>query len=290
MDGYPFNYRRRERYNQINELHSRLSESENTIQCLRSERRNLCWEVDNLQAQLSDADRPAYQIGFTFANILWNTLKSDDALESLCGSDLSELVNLSGKVIGKFVSPPLTASTSFSGVQFPRKLDPRNDSSDESRFVTSLVGCLTNIAARETGRAELMSNKDIAKLIQAVVQLVGYLQPQDFLTAKGFGVMLLFNLSLLPNSAGILTQHFEELLMSTIAWLELKDIDKELKINSCKLVHSVAICISDVRILNSIPKITFEKVKQSCHNEELTFVIETLLSYLDQKTAHEYEQ
>ena len=49
----------------------------------------------------------------------------------------------------------------------------RNDSSDESRFVTSLVGCLTNIAARETGRAELMSNKDIAKLIQAVVQLVG---------------------------------------------------------------------------------------------------------------------
>ena len=86
---------------------------------------------------------------------------------------MNELLILAVNVIESFVISYTQSKDSSSDQAQKPKLDLKDESDKDVVFVASLVACLANIAARDIGRAELIANKRVWKLVQAIVQIIG---------------------------------------------------------------------------------------------------------------------
>ena len=106
-------------------------------------------------------------------------MKSDDAVSRvLAGSNLTLLMSMSCNAMENFLKSfsayvQRNSGDNVAAMSSNSKSDFPEESCDEVLFINCVIGCLTNISARDAGREGLFENRRLGKLVQCLIRILG---------------------------------------------------------------------------------------------------------------------
>ncbi|KAK6641355.1 hypothetical protein RUM44_013064 [Polyplax serrata] len=214
-------------------------------------------QISVLHTQLQQQSAFCASLGAILGHLLWKASRSAEIVETLTA----------GNRIGDFFLIVVGTLTSFMDT-YKQEIPSQN--SDESQFVMSLVGIVTNIAAAAEGRLFLIIDEHGKNLIRHFVKMLQYIPVPSGNCLKRLIFMSLYNISI--NNVGVIyLQGQPQLLTGIVKTLEDETQPQELHMMALRVLQSITWEVNCYAVLENIaetvPRKLLEKFLRSPNQE-----------------------
>ncbi|EEB16753.1 Heat shock factor 2-binding protein, putative [Pediculus humanus corporis] len=203
-------------------------------------------QISGLHNQLQQQSAFCASLGAILGHLLWKASRSPEIVETLTA----------GNKIGDFFLIVVGTLTSFMDTY---RQEIPNQNSDESQFVMSLVGIVTNIAATSEGRLFLIVDEQGKNLVRHFVKILQFIPVPSGNCLKRLIFMTLYNISI--NSVGVIYLQGQNQLLIGIAKTLVDDTQpQELHLMALRLLQSITWEINCKAVLENIAETVGRKL------------------------------
>ncbi|KAK7871596.1 hypothetical protein R5R35_001789 [Gryllus longicercus] len=238
------------------------------IECLRTKYQNLQTEWDSQQEHLGRLQNDMYKmrnqlqhqsqfcasLGAVLGNLIWKASRIPQVVDMLLsGNKMGDFLNI---VNGTLVSFIETYDSHMPG-----------QCADESQFIMSMCGIITNIAASPAGRQFLVTNPTGKELLDMFVRVLPRIPCPSGNCLKRLILMALYNISI--NQYGLnYLQEKKDILPAITSNLHC-ECANDLRIMSLRLLQSITYEISTLKLLEEIEEtIPFEIIDEMIASDD----------------------
>ncbi|XP_069696424.1 heat shock factor 2-binding protein-like [Periplaneta americana] len=227
-------------------LQSELLELRQKYEHLQHERDSQQEHLGRMQAELfavrNQIQRQSQfcaSLGAVMGNLIWKASRLPVVIDMfLSGNKVGDLLNI---VNGSLISFLETYESCIPG-----------QCTDESQFIMSVCGIVTNIAAAPAGRQFLISSSNGKELLEQFCRVLAHIPLPSGNALKRLLLMALYNTSINENGLRFLQQ--QQYLLSAITQDLQINTTSELKLMSLRLLQSLTYDIPNKSVLNGILK------------------------------------
>ncbi|XP_058832445.1 uncharacterized protein LOC131690571 isoform X2 [Topomyia yanbarensis] len=237
------------------DLHSRNQELESLRAYKRNSERSLkaqCEKIAKLESDLAVAKEQAIGqfesvswIGSIMGAMLWKSCKQHESVKALIGTDsLKEFLGMANCVLSSFVSRQSNSNV----LLLPE--------SEDYKFLASLCGALTNLAAFPEGRAHLATEADGLLFANSLLHAVHLFRMPAGRLLKRMSLTFVYNICLEQNGARFVMED-ENRLRNVIDCLDLVNSEDVLTLAVSllmKLIKAAPEFETKATIARQIPK------------------------------------
>nr|CAD7407764.1 unnamed protein product [Timema poppensis] len=197
-------------------------------------------ELFQLRTQMQQQSQFCASLGAVMGNLLWKSSRLPSVVDLiLSGNKVVEFLSIMN---GSLVSFLETYSTNMPA-----------SSADESQFIMSLCGVVTNIAASPAGRQFLATNEKGKELVAQIVRILPGIPMPDGKCLKRLLLMTVYNVSINQCGLSFLQEHKE--LSEALSHSLRNDTSQELKLMSLRVLQSLTYEMEDLGVLRDLERI-----------------------------------
>ncbi|XP_021929071.1 heat shock factor 2-binding protein-like isoform X2 [Zootermopsis nevadensis] len=266
----------------MTELHSELRYLRQKYEDLQNEwasqQEHMGWmqaEIFKVRNQMQQQSQFCASLGSIMGNLIWKASRIPPVVDML----------LSGNKVGDFLA--IVNGSLISFMETYESSMP-GQCADESQFIMSMCGIVTNIAAAPAGRQFLVSNPNGRELLEQFNRILPVIPAPSGNCLKRLLLMALYNTSINQNGLKFLQQQTD--LLSAIAHDFQTDTTYELKLMELRLLQSLTYDIPNGKVLRDIMKeVPLELIQPltQCPEPEMKNVVQEILNNLGRaQTIH----
>ncbi|KAK6970324.1 heat shock factor 2-binding protein [Biomphalaria glabrata] len=233
---------------------SQLDLAVKDVQKEKQEQVHLRSELKELTDKLSEQSEFCCSLGAACCTLLWKISRQESAIETLVsGCKNSEFLKLTCIAVQGYLAAYRTS-------------DWPHHNTDEAKFILSICGIITNVAASSQGREYLASCQEGCEVMNTFISFIGKAPNGKSAQIKILMLMSLYNFSI--NSKGIKFLCSKRDLIPLLAKHFKEEKDAENQLRTLKLVQSLvcdetcaSVCISE--LLQYLPKSQLQQMSKS---------------------------
>ncbi|CAH1797078.1 unnamed protein product [Owenia fusiformis] len=229
----------------------------------REEKFKLKCEIVELNQQVSQQSDYCSSMGAACCTLLWRVSRVEDTIQSmLAEAKIDDFLQLVGSTVETF-------SNTY------KNDTPQPENSEETQFVLSLCGIVTNIAASSYGRDFLMTKPAGSGLVDTFINVLAETPRQQCPKMKNLILMSLFNISI--NQKGLKHLSSKNNIMALLVWLLTEESEPEIKLHSIRLIQSLVYEQNNVTVIHQIKEVLPKTLLQQLSTDRLPVIREAAI-------------